>query len=54
MARGKKKDEVSKKRDQNKKVAYKKCGHKRTYTAAGGSKMTVICQKNRNLPHTHD
>lgn len=49
-----KKDEVSKKRDQNKKVPYTKCGHRRTYKGKGGSEITVYCTKNGNLPHIHD
>lgn len=53
---GKKKrqDDLSKKRNERKKVPYKKCGHKRTYTAKGGSIITVYCQQNANLPHRHD
>lgn len=48
----KKKDELSKKRDEKKK--YKRCGNKRTYIAKNGSKMTVHCTKNANVRHKHD
>lgn len=49
----KKKDEVSKKREANKKVPYKKCGHKRSYNK-GSRTFTIICTKNRNVSHSHD
>ena len=51
---GKKKDEVSKKRDQKKKVPYVKCNHTRSYKASNGSTITVYCTKNRNVRHKHD
>lgn len=50
----KKKDDLSKKRDERKNVPYRKCGHMRTYEAKGGSIITVHCQQNANLPHKHD
>lgn len=50
----KKKDEVAQKRKENKKVPYRRCGHQRTYTAKGGSIITVICTKNGNVRHKHD
>lgn len=49
----KKKDEVSRKREANKKVPYKKCGHKRSYKK-NGMTITVHCTKNRNVSHSHD
>jgi hypothetical protein len=48
------KDEVAKKRKEQAKKPYKKCGHRRSYTAKGGSTITVICQKNANVKHKHD
>ena len=47
-------DEVGKQRKKNKKKPYKRCGHKRTYKAKGGSTITVICTKNANTIHKHD
>lgn len=49
-----KKDEVSKKRDQNKKVPYRACGAPfKTQTMPNGSKVTLYCTKNANVPHRH-
>lgn len=48
----KKKDEVSKKRDKNKKVPYRKCGKPfKTKTMPNGSKVTLYCTKNANVSH---
>lgn len=50
----KKKDEVSKKREEKKAVPYRRCGHARTYKAPNGSMITVYCQQNANVSHRHD
>lgn len=44
----KKKDELAEKRKKKAKLPYKRCNHKRTYTAKNGSKITVYCTKNAN------
>jgi hypothetical protein len=50
----KKKDEVSQKRDKNKKAQYRKCGVAfKTKTMPNGSKVTLYCTKNANVPHRH-
>lgn len=48
----KKKDEVSKKRDQQAQVPYRKCGKSRRQKMPNGSVVTVYCTKNGNLPHS--
>lgn len=54
MAWGKKKDDLSKKRKENKKVPFRRCGVAfKTKKMPNGSIVTLYCTKNANVPHRH-